>query len=133
MNAFEASALAARPTTGSELPNTKVQSSVKNGVNFQLPVDVERVPNTRIHSIATRRDELVGGVSGEKDPSTTVALSNEQMRVPGIRNEDLEWKRTFREAVNQRGRIDFLRPHVGREKCMRGPDVPIVLRDHCHL
>src|ERR1700751_4091977 len=73
----------------------------------QLPADVEGVPNTRIHSIATRRNELVGGISRKKDPSTTVALSNEQMWVPGIRNEHLEWERTFREAVKQRGRLGF--------------------------
>ena len=34
----------------------------------------------------------MGGVSREKDPSTTVALSNKQMWVPGIGNEDLEWR-----------------------------------------
>jgi hypothetical protein len=45
----------------------------------------------------------VSRVSREKDPSTTVALSNEQMWIPGIRNQDLEWERTFRETVNQRG------------------------------
>jgi hypothetical protein len=41
-------------------------------------------------------------------------------------------KRKFREALNQRGRIDFVQPDVGREKCVRGPDVPIVLSDHWH-
>jgi hypothetical protein len=33
INAFDASALAARPTTGIALPNTKVQFSVKKGAN----------------------------------------------------------------------------------------------------
>ena len=75
----------------------------------------------------------MGRVTREEDPSTIVALSNEQMWVPRIRNEGLECERTAREAVDQRRLIDFIQSDVGREKCVQGPDVPIVLRDHCRL
>jgi hypothetical protein len=45
----------------------------------------------------------VGRVSREKNPSTTIALSNEQMWVPGIRNEDLECaERPFPRLTNSR-------------------------------
>ena len=99
----------------------------------QLPADVERIANARIHPVAARRNELVGRITGEENPSATVALSNEQMWVPGVRNEGLECERSSREAMDQRRRIDFVQPGFGREKSVQSPDVPIVLRDHRRL
>ena len=99
----------------------------------QLPTYVERIADTRIHPVATRGNELVGRVTREEDPPTMIAFSNEQMRIPGIRNEGLECERTRREAVNKRSWIDFVQSDTGREKCVQSPDVPIVLRDHGRL
>src|SRR4029077_8205048 len=82
----------------------------------QLPTYVERIADARIHPVATRGNELVGRVAREEDPSTTVALGNEQMRIPGIRNESLECERTPSEAMDQRRWIDFVQSHIGRQK-----------------
>ena len=82
----------------------------------QLPADVKRIANTRIHPIATRGNELVGRITGEENPSATIALSNEQVWVPRIRNEGLECELSSREAMDERRRIDFVERGVGREK-----------------
>jgi hypothetical protein len=68
----------------------------------QLPADVERIANARIHPIAACGDELVGGITREENPSMTVALGYEQVWVPGIRDQRLESERPPREAMDQR-------------------------------
>src|SRR5277367_6421514 len=99
----------------------------------QLPADVERVANSGIHPVAARGNELVGRVAREENPSTTVALGNEQMWVPGIRHEGLECEGPSREAMDQRRRVDFVQWGVGREKSVQSPEVAIVLSDHRRL
>ena len=69
------------------------------------------------------------GVARQKDAAALVALGQQQMREPGIGDQDLARKAAAGPGVEDRIRIDVVRIDAGRRTCLQGPGVLVVLRD----
>ncbi|MNS74894.1 hypothetical protein D3C72_1083830 [compost metagenome] len=66
----------------------------------------------------------------EEDPlAIAIPVGDQQMRRPGIRNEDLVLDVRADEIAHQCVRVDRFGLHPFRPAGMQGPDIPVILGD----
>ena len=95
----------------------------------ELPAEIDGVADAGVHAVAAGRDVLMRGVAGQEDAAALVALGQQQVREPGIGDQDLALEGRPAQASSTRVGIEVGHVDAGRRARLQGPGVLVVLRD----
>ncbi len=95
----------------------------------QLPAEVDGVADAGVHAVAAGRDVLVRRIAGQEYAATPVALGQQQMREPGIGDQDFRREGAAGPGLEHALGIEAGHVDLGRRPGLQGPGVLVVLGD----
>src|SRR5579859_8285219 len=95
----------------------------------ELPAEVASIADAGVHAITAGWNVLMSSVACQQDPIGPIGLRHEQVRSPGVGNQDFVFKVAACKFPQQPVQVHRLRCNTCRPSRLKGPCVAIVLRD----